>query len=130
MARFGEELCCMLDIWGIRLVVLDVDALDGVAPLVQSQWADVPERQLMLRGGQMRFAPVRDYRTKEHVGRSNATSFNYDEAVHVNRRAPFGVIEIQVMTHDLFLRAFRAQGREESHRQFAQRRTQTLRKPH
>ncbi len=71
MARFGEELCCMLDIWGIRLV----------------------------------------------------------QAVHINRRAPFGVVEIQVMTHDLFLRAFQAQGLEESHRRFAQRRTQGLRNP-
>jgi hypothetical protein len=87
MARFGEELCCMLDIWGIRLVVPDIDSLDGVAPLVQTHWADVPERQLMLRGGQMRFLPVGDYRTKEHLGRSGATSFDYDEAVHVNRRA-------------------------------------------
>jgi len=129
MSRFGEELCCTLDIWGIRLVMPDLDALDGVGLLVQTHWADIPERQLMLRGGQMRFAPVRDYRTKEHLGRSGATSLNYDEAVHVNRRAPFGVVEIQVMTHDLFLRAFQAQGLEESHRRFAQRRTWGLRKP-
>jgi hypothetical protein len=129
MARFGEELCCMLDIWGIRLVLPDIGALDAVASRVQAHWEDVPERQLMLRGGQMRFAPVRDYRAREHVGRSGATSFNYDEAVHINRRAPFGVVEIQVMTHDLFLRAFQAQGLEESHRRFAQRRTRALRKP-
>ena len=129
MARFGEELCCMLDIWGIRLVLPDIDALDAVASLVQAHWEDVPERQLMLRGGQMRFAPVRDYRAREHVGRSGATSFNYDEAVHINRRAPFGVVEIQVMTHDLFLRAFQAQALEESHRRFAHRRTRALRKP-
>src|SRR5207244_3649752 len=109
VARFGEELCCTLDIWGIRLVVPDTDS-DGVAALVEPHWANVPERQLMLRGGQMRFAPVRDYRTKEHLGRSGATSFNYDEAVHLNRRAPFGVVEIQVMTHDLFHRAFQGQG--------------------
>jgi hypothetical protein len=128
MARFGEELCCMLDIWGIRLVVPGVDPLDDVARLAEAHWANVPERQLMLRGGQMRFAPVRDYRAKEHLGRSGATSVNYDEAVHVNRRAPFGVVEIQVMTHDLFLRAFQAQGLEESHRRFAQRRTRALRK--
>ena len=75
----------------------------------------------------MRFAPVRDYRTKEHPGRSGATSLNYDEAVHVNRRAPFGVVEIQAMTHDLLLRAFRVQGLEESHRRFAQRRTRARR---
>ena len=129
MARFGEELCCMLDIWGIRLVVPDIEALDGVATLVQTHWADVPQRQLMLRGGEMRFAPVRDYRTKVHPGRSSATSLNYDEAVHVNRRAPFGVVEIQVMTHDLFLRAFQDQGLEESHQRFAQRRTRALRRP-
>src|SRR3989449_5157099 len=78
-------------------------------------------------GGQMRFAPVRDYRTKEHPGRSGATSLNDDETVHVNRRAPFGVVEIQAMTHDLFLRAFRVQGLEESHRRFAQRRTRARR---
>src|SRR5207244_1207804 len=53
MARFGEELGCMLDIWGIRLVLPDIDALDAVASLVQAHWADVPERQLMLRGGRM-----------------------------------------------------------------------------
>jgi hypothetical protein len=128
MTRFGEELCCMLDIWGIRLVVPGIDALDDAARLAQAHWVDVPERQLMLRGGQVRFAPVRDYRANEHVGRSGATSVNYDEAVHVNRRAPFGVVEIQVVTHDLFLRAFHAQGLEESHRRFAQRRTRALRK--
>ena len=77
----------------------------------------------------MRFAPVRDYRTKEHPGRSGATSLNYDEAVHVNRRAPFGVVEVQAMTHDLFLRAFQARGLDESHRRFARRRTGALRKP-
>ena len=129
MARFGEELCCMLDIWGIRLVVPDIDSLESAAPLVLTHWADVPERQLMLRGGEMRFAPVRDYRTQDHLGRSGATSLSYDQAVHVNRRAPFGVVEIQVMTHDLFLRAFQAQGLDESHRRFAQRRTRALRKP-
>jgi hypothetical protein len=43
--------------------------------------------------------------------------------------APFGMVEIQVMTHDLFLRAFQAQGLEESHGRFAQRRTRALRKP-
>jgi hypothetical protein len=119
----------MLDIWGIRLVVPGNDSLDDAARLAEAQWANVPERQLMLRGGQMRFAPIRDYRTKEHVGRSGATSFKYDAAVHVNRRAPFGVVETQVMTHDLFLRAFQSQGLEESHRRFAQRRTRTLREP-
>ena len=119
----------MLDIWGIRLVVPDIDSLESAAPLVLTHWADVPERQLMLRGGEMRFAPVRDYRTQDHLGRSGATSLSYDQAVHVNRRAPFGVVEIQVMTHDLFLRAFQAQGLDESHRRFAQRRTRALRKP-
>jgi hypothetical protein len=129
MARFGEELCCMLDIWGIRLVVTDAESLDAVAKLAEACWRNVPERQLMLRGGQMRFPPVRDYRAREqHVGRSGATSLNYNEAVHVNRRAPFGVVEIQVMTHDLFLRAFRAQGLEESHRRFAHRRARALSK--
>jgi len=128
MARFGEELCCMLDIWGIRLVVPDANSLDQIGRLAQAQWKDVPERQLMLRGGQMRFAPVRDYRATAHLGRSEATSSAYDQAIHVNRRAPFGVVEIQVMTQDLFLRAFQARGLEESHRRFAHRRTRAERK--
>lgn len=126
MARFGEELCCMLDIWGLRVVVADLDALDIVAALVLAQWEDIPSRQLMLRRGELHFPPVRDYRKGMHLGRSAATSQAYDQAVHVNRRVSFGVVEVQLMTHDLFLRAFGTRERQEAHRRFARRRAAIL----
>jgi hypothetical protein len=127
MSRFGEELCCMLDIWGLRVVVPDVGSLGLVAAFVKRHWEDPPGRQLLLRRGELDFPPVRDYREATHQGRSAATSRAYDQAVHINRLAPFGgVVEIQVLTHDLFMRAFRTQEREETHRRFAHRRTVIL----
>jgi len=121
MRRFGEPLFNMLDIWGYRVIVSDVESLDKVLPVVAGMWSAPAPAELALRGGTLQFDWLRDYRAKSHTGMSDATSPRYDEAVHVNRRASFGVVEVQVVTVDLYRRAYVGTG-EEAHANFVTRR--------
>lgn len=73
------------------------------------------DEELLLRNGAMQSAWWRNYRLKNHVGLSPFAARGYDDAVHVNRRAPFGIVEVQVMTADLHRRVHCEPGREESH---------------
>lgn len=121
MRRFGEPLFNMLDIWGYRVIVRDTESLEKVLPVVAGMWSTPDPEELALRGGTLQFDWLRDYRARTHAGLSDATSSRYDEAVHVNRRVSFGVVEVQVVTVDLYRRAYVGTG-EEAHTNFVTRR--------
>lgn len=127
MRRFGEPLRVMLDRWGYRVVVSDEAALDEVADLCGGLWATPSPAELLLRNGELQFSPRRDYRRRDHAGLSAATTNSYDQAVHLNRKAPFGIVEIQVMTADLYRRVHGDPAGEDSHDTFVARREQILR---
>ena len=121
MRRFGEPLFNMLDIWGYRVIVSDGESLEKVLPVIVGMWSTPDPEELALRGGTLHFDWLRDYRAKRHAGLSDATSPRYDDAVHVNRRTSFGVVEVQVVTVDLYRRAYVGAG-EEAHANFVIRR--------
>jgi hypothetical protein len=121
MRRFGEPLLNMLDIWGYRVIVSDVESLEKLLPVIAGMWSTPDPEELALRGGTLQFDWLRDYRARSHAGLSDATSLRYDEAVHVNRRTSFGVLEVQVVTVDLYQRAYLGMG-EEAHANFVIRR--------
>jgi hypothetical protein len=126
MSRFNEALVTMLDLWGFRILVAGEAWIDRCVADVERLWATPTSDQLLLRRGTLAFPPKRDYRHSDHAGRSAATSDRYDEAVHINRRRRSGVCEIQVMSHDLFARAFLSDRADEGHRRFAHRRRQLV----
>jgi hypothetical protein len=126
MRRFGEPLRVMLDTWGYRLVVPDLDTLDAVANHCTSLWATPAPAELLLRHGELQFQPWRDYRRRDHAGLSAATTDRYDEAIHLNRKAPFGIVEIQVMTYDLYRRVHCDPASLDSHDSFVARRQALL----
>lgn len=121
MRRFGEPLMNMLDIWGFRIIVSDAESLEKVLPSLTGLWPAPTDEEMTLRHGTLKFDWLRDYRARNHAGLSNATSVRYDEAIHVNRRPPFGVVEIQILTVDLYRRAYTGTG-EEAHVNFVRRR--------
>jgi hypothetical protein len=122
MARHRESLREMLDIWGYRIVVPDKFALDAVATAMAQLWSPPTRAQMTLRGGTLLFESIRDYRAKQHKGLSPATANTYDNAIHINRAAPWGICEIQVLTLELYLRAFKKSGLAEDHSKYARRR--------
>lgn len=124
MRRFGEPLSAMLDIWGYRLIT--PGDLDKVARIVAGMWETPSDDELQLRNGTMQFAWWRDYRLKNHVGLSPFVARSYDDAIHLNRRAPFGIVEVQVMTVDLYRRVHCEPGREESYERYVRRRTEVF----
>jgi hypothetical protein len=121
MQRFNEPLFNILDIWGFRIIVSNVEGLDNILPAVVQLWDTPTKEELALRSGRLQFQWLRDYRTRSHEGLSPATSEKYDEAVHINRRPAFGVVEIQIITVGLYKRAYLSGG-EEAHINFAKRR--------
>lgn len=127
MRRFGEPLRVMLDRWGYRLVVANETALDEVAGLCAGLWASPTPAELLLRNGELQFEARRDYRRRNHAGLSAATTNNYDQAIHLNRKTPFGIVEIQVMTFDLYRRVHCDPASADSHDAFAARRDQIFR---
>jgi hypothetical protein len=124
MQRFGESLANMLDVWGYRIVVHDEFHLERVTEMLKGLWNTPTKDELLLRHGALQFEWLRDYRKKSHVGLSDATSLRYDYAIHMNRRASFGICEIQVMTEDLYKRACVGSPQDEAHQQYAHRRNQ------
>lgn len=118
MRRFGEPLCSMLDIWGYRLIVGNGGSIDGPAEAVGRFWSTPSDAELLLRNGQLQFSWWRDYRLRSHAGLSPVASFRYDDAIHLNRRASFGIAELQVMTYDLYRRAHCDSSRDESHERY------------
>lgn len=126
MQRFGEPLNSVLDIRGFRIVVPDEPSLNGVVEVVKSLWKTPTSQEMLLRNGALQFDWCRDYRLRSHNGLSSATSLNYDMAVHINRRAQFGICEIQIMTLDLYARAFLSEDKDEAHGRFEQRRKKGL----
>lgn len=128
MRRFGEPLKAMLDMWGYRLIVADEPALDSVAELCLGLWDTPAPEEMLLRNGELAFAPRRDYRRRDHAGLSAATTDRYDQAIHLNRRAPFGIVEIQVLSWDLYRRAHCDPSSPDSHDTFVARREAILRR--
>jgi hypothetical protein len=98
-----------------------------VAQAVAVLWATPTDEDLLLRNGELRFPWWRDYRLRSHAAVSPVSSSRYDEAVHVNRRAPFGIAEVQVMTDDLHRRAYCDSSRDESHDRYAAERAKLFR---
>lgn len=127
MRRFGEPLRVMLDVWGYRLIVASEDALDAVAMCCTNIWLTPEPSELLLRHGELQFAAWRDYRRRDHDGLSAATTNHYDQAIHLNRRAPFGILEIQVLAFDLYRRVHCDPAGEDSHDTFVARREALLR---
>jgi hypothetical protein len=126
MRRFGEPLRVMLDVWGYRVLVASEDALDAVATCCTRLWSTPEPSELLLRHGQLQFDPWRDYRRRDHAGLSAATTNHYDQAIHLNRKAPFGIVEIQVLTFDLYRRVHCDPTSEDSHDNFVARRQALL----
>lgn len=127
MRRFGEPLRVMLDVWGYRVVVATEHELDDVAVRSAELWEMPAPDDLLLRNGALQFDWWRDYRRRDHAGLSAATTAHYDQAIHLNRRAPFGIVEIQVLTSDLYRRAHCDPDSEDSHDHFVARREELLR---
>jgi hypothetical protein len=127
MRRFGEPLRVMLDRWGYRVVVTNETTLGAVADSCAELWETPTPAELLLRNGELQFTPRRDYRRRDHAGLSAATTNNYDQAVHLNRKTPFGIVEIQVMTYDLYRRVHCDPASADSHDAFVARREQLLR---
>lgn len=127
MRRFGEPLRVMLDIWGYRLIVPTEADLDTVAQACTRLWDTPSPDELLLRHGKLQFELWRDYRKRTHAGLSPATTSGYDQAIHLNRRAPFGIVEIQVMTADLYKRTHLDPTSDDSHDQFVERRQELFR---
>lgn len=127
MSRFGEPLRVMLDVWGYRLVVATEEALDAAANLCAGLWSTPAMAELLLRHGALQFEPWRDYRRRDHAGLSAATTDRYDQAIHLNRKAPFGIAEVQVMTYDLYRRVHCDPASADSHDTFVARREALLR---
>ncbi|HMW40608.1 MAG TPA: hypothetical protein PKD57_14470 [Saprospiraceae bacterium] len=128
MQRFGESLANMLDVFGYRVIVSDEEQLEQVSKLFFDFWETPSKQELLLRRGELQFEWVRDYRKRNHAGLSSATSLQYDQAVHVNRRTVFGICEIQIITLDLYKRAFMKSDNDESHSGFTKRRKKLLKK--
>jgi hypothetical protein len=122
MHRFGEPLGVMLDIWGYRMVTASETDLEAVATHCAGLWETPTRAQLLLRHGQLQFDSLRDYRRRNHAGLSPATTAQYDQAIHLNRRTSFGIVEIQVLTRDLYVRVHCDPTSEDSHDRFAARR--------
>lgn len=127
MRRFSEPLRVMLDVWGYRSVVASSVELDQVSARCAELWATPAPNELLLRHGRLQFDWWRDYRRREHAGLSAATTAHYDEAVHINRKAPFGIVEVQVMTLDLYRRVHGDARSEDSHDRFVARRKRLFR---
>jgi hypothetical protein len=127
MRRFGEPLRVMLDIWGYRVVVATERELDDVAARCAELWETPRPEELLLRHGRLQFDWWRDYRRRNHAGLSLATTAHYDQAIHMNRRAPFGMVEIQVLAFDLHRRVHCDPDSEDSHDRFVARREELLR---
>jgi hypothetical protein len=123
MRRFREPLCSMLDIWGYRLIVGTGGSIDGAAEAVGRLWSTPSDAELLLRNGELQFSWWRDYRLRSHAGLSPIASFRYDDAIHVNRRASYGIAEFQVMTYDLYRRAYCDPSRDESHERYVTERS-------
>lgn len=123
MNRFGEAREKILDIIGHRIVVSDLKQLDKVVKLFLG-FAETPTKsEMLLRNGKLQFPWLRDYRKLAHKGKSQITSSEYNEAVHMNRKVAGKICEIQIMTQDLFNRAFVSRSGNISHAQFARRRS-------
>jgi hypothetical protein len=128
MQRFDEPLVNMLDIWGHRIIVSNLSSLDNISRILQELWETPSNSELLLRHGTLKFDWLRDYRKKVHAGLSDLTSMKYDEAVHINRRTQSNICELQIMTEDLYKRAFMNKNGDEAHKQFAARRTRRFKK--
>jgi len=128
MRRFGEPLRVMLDVWGYRVVVAAEGELDDVAARCAELWKTPTPHELLLRHGALQFDWWRDYRQRNHAGLSPATTERYDQAIHLNRKAPFGIVEIQLMTRDLYARVHGDPTSEDSHDRFVSRRQELFRR--
>jgi len=127
MRRFSEPLRVMLDRWGYRIVVADDTALSEVADTCEHLWDTPTPNELLLRNGALQFSARRDYRKRDHAGLSAATTNSYDQAVHLNRKPSFGIVEIQVMTFDLYRRVHCDPISADSHDTYVARREELLR---
>jgi hypothetical protein len=125
--RFGEPLRVMLDVWGYRAVVATERELDAIAARCAELWETPAPEEVLLRHGTLQFDWWRDYRRRDHTGLSAATTAHYDQAIHLNRRAPFGIVEIQVLTFELYRRVHCDPASEDSHDRFVARREELLR---
>jgi hypothetical protein len=127
MRRFGEPLRVMLDVWGYRVVVGTESELDDVAACCAELWETPSSDELLLRHGKLQFDWWRDYRRRRHAGLSAATTPHYDQAIHLNRKTSTGIVEIQVLTFDLYRRVHCDPDSEDSHDQFIARREELFR---
>lgn len=128
MNRFGDLLRNILDIWGYRIIVQNEAELEKMSKLMQAFWEIPSKKDLALRRGKLQYNWLRDYRKKDFKGLSPASSDTYDNAIHLNRRLNFGVGEFQIVTQELYRRAFLNQAGKDAHAQFAKRRSKLISK--
>lgn len=127
LQRFNESLEEMLDLYGLRLVVLDIATLEKVALEIKNNlWANPPEKEMTIRGGKMVFSSFRDYRKRDWEGASPLSAGGYDTAIHINRKTKYGLAEIQIMTAELYKKYY-GNG-DESHKEFKKRQAEYFKK--
>lgn len=126
MTRFNESLREMLDTYGFRVLVVDTNQLELVASQLRIEFWDEPSvAEMTLRDGTLQFSPFRDYRKRDWPGVSPLTAGGYDTAIHLNRKCDGLIVEIQVLTTDLYLRCC-APASEESHKAFKARQSRAF----
>ena len=107
LSRYNESLDEILDLFGLRIVVNNTKYLDRVSNIIIKSLWDIPSKEeMIIRNGTMFFAPIRDYRKRDWQGVGPATSGGYNDAVHINKKSKYGIVEIQIMTLDLFKKYF------------------------
>lgn len=120
MGRFNEGLNEMLDIYGLRLILPSIDLLDKVSKEIKKGlWENPTKKEMTIRKGKLYFSPFRDYRKRDWQGASPLTGQGYNNAIHMNKKTESGIVEIQIMTQELYDRYYG--DKEDGHKEFKKR---------
>lgn len=121
LSRFGETPNQILDLYGIRVVTPTWPDVERIANTIVQLYGEKPtEKEMTIRNGTLIFPSYRDYRKRDWEGVSPATSSGYLDAIHINRKMQTYIVEIQIMTDELFLKYCTA-ALDESHASFKKR---------
>ncbi|MFA7308866.1 MAG: hypothetical protein WC045_02220 [Patescibacteria group bacterium] len=124
--RSGDTINEILDTLGLLVVVSTIKKAEQCALHIHNNLWDHPTKeQMTLRNGSLIFAPYRDYRKRDWEGVSPLTDPDYRDVININRSVDGRVIEVRIMSHDMFLR-YNGEGRV-GHRAFKKRQEELLR---
>lgn len=127
LSRFDESLSEVHDLYGLRVVVKDFDCVEHLAAAVIQGFGTTPtDEEMMIRGGTLVFAPFRNYRKRDWIGVSPASSSGYVDAIHMNRKWNNRIVELQILTEDLFKKYCQSDA-DESHVAFKKRQAELYR---